>query len=230
MLKKNTLTPKRIIELERWLIENFSVVDKGNNELIKLLIDNKFSEDEIEYILTAYHIPLSDIQEQLNVYDNSKPRIDELKFIYDLQTKYHTDRKTIIRRIRTVRNINKYLKENSTLSFPQLNYHNMLVRDKIPDILQANGQIVLYHSASDEEYLKYLLAADSDKTGKIENANSKNEVKEMLCDKLELLKAIAEHYGFTLEEIIESADLKKQTTCSFNKRLILEKTYSKNNN
>ena len=53
------------------------------------------------------------------------------------------------------------------------------------------------------------------------------EKKEELADKLELIRAMAEYNGFTLEDIIEEADRKKERNGGFEKRLLLERVIKK---
>ena len=43
-----------------------------------------------------------------------KPRIDELKFVSDLCAKYNTDSKTLTKRVREVRRINRFKNTNET--------------------------------------------------------------------------------------------------------------------
>lgn len=53
-------------------------------------------------------MPLEEIREFLDLYDTSSPKLDEVKFIINLQNKYLETRENIIKRIRQVRHINKY--------------------------------------------------------------------------------------------------------------------------
>ena len=74
------------------------------NELAKL----NYSLQDIDFILKALLMPLNEIVEYLAIYDTSRPRIDELKFINDISVKYHTDTKNVLKRIRETRRIKKY--------------------------------------------------------------------------------------------------------------------------
>lgn len=49
------------------------------------------------------------------------------------------------------------------------------------------------------------------------------EIKKELGDKFEILIAMANFYGFTLEDIINEAKIKKSKNGGFEKRLLLEK-------
>lgn len=48
-----------------------------------------------------------------------------------------------------------------------------------------------------------------------------------LADKLELIRAMAEFNDFTLQDIIEEANIKKEKNGGFKKRLLLEKVIEK---
>ena len=64
--------------------------------------------EELEYLKLAIKMPLDEISELLNLYDNSSPKMDEVKFIVNLQNKYAEPRENVIKRIRQVRHITKY--------------------------------------------------------------------------------------------------------------------------
>ena len=92
------------------------------------------------------------------------------------------------------------------------NKYNKLVRDNIPNIIKEN----------DEEYWNALLKKDTEELEEVKEAESKDEVLKELGDKLELIRAMAEYLGFTLEDVIKQANKKKKTNGGFQKRLFLE--------
>ena len=63
-----------------------------------------------EYFNVACIIPFEEIEQQLNKYDTSTPKMDEVKFIEDLQNYYNVSKNIIINRIKNVRKINKVKK------------------------------------------------------------------------------------------------------------------------
>lgn len=105
--------------------------------------------------------------------------------------------------------------------------YNKLVRDNIPDIIIANGEMPIYRTLVDEEYWSYLLLKDSEELEEVRNSKSTDERKKELADKLELIRAMAEFNGFTLKDIIDEADKKNLKNGAFQKRLLLEKVVSK---
>lgn len=106
-------------------------------------------------------------------------------------------------------------------------YINKLVRDNIPDICRSNGEEPFTRVLNDEEYWKYLLKKDQEELKEVEMAESLLERKKELADKLELIRAMAEFNGFSLDDIIIEADRKKQKNGGFKKRLLLEKVIKK---
>lgn len=105
--------------------------------------------------------------------------------------------------------------------------YNKLVRDNIPDIIKANGEEPIYHVLDEKEYWEYLLLKDTEELEEVRSASSISERKKELADKLELIRAMAEYNGFTLEDILEEADRKKGRNGGFKKRLLLERVIKK---
>ena len=94
-MKKEKITVEKMYELENL---------RFANNLIEL------NEVELKYFDLAIKLPKEEINEYLNLYDNSSPKLDELKFIVMLQNKYNESRENIIKRIRQVRLLTKYEK------------------------------------------------------------------------------------------------------------------------
>lgn len=105
--------------------------------------------------------------------------------------------------------------------------YNKLVRDNIPNIIKANGEEPITRILNDEEYWEYLLKKDSEELEEVRTAVTLEERKKELADKLELIIAMSRFSGFTLEDIIETADKKRQKNGGFEKRLLLEKVIKK---
>lgn len=122
MKKDKSSQIKRIIGLEYAVMKlnkkypeivTTSVSDKQKFYLEKISFEEKMDLDifEMEYLNYVSSIPFLDIERDLIRYDNSSPKLDELKFVSDLMNKYNVDRTTIITRIRQIRRINKYIKD-----------------------------------------------------------------------------------------------------------------------
>lgn len=97
--------------------------------------------------------------------------------------------------------------------------HNKLVRDKIPEIIKSAGKIPSCKTLSEDEYLKEL-----DKK-LIEECNEYLEDKsiEEIADVLEVLRAITQARGFTLEELEYIRAKKAEERGEFQKKIYLEK-------
>ena len=102
-------------------------------------------------------------------------------------------------------------------------FYDKLVRDNIPEIIKNNGGEPYFRVLNDDEYWQYLLKKDNEELEEVRTATSIEERKKELADKLELIRAMAEFNGFTLQDILEEADSKKQKNGGFEKRLLLEK-------
>lgn len=101
--------------------------------------------------------------------------------------------------------------------------YNKLVRDNIPEIIKSNNGIPYVRKLTEEEFWEYLLKKDNEELEEVKNSTTKEEIKKELADKLELIKAMAEFNGFTLQDIINEAKIKREKRGGFQKRLLLEK-------
>ena len=108
--------------------------------------------------------------------------------------------------------------------------YNKLVRDNIPDIIKNNDGFPVYRVLNDEEYWEYLLVKDNEELMEVKNAESKEEIKKELADKLELIIAMAEFNGYSLDDIIKEAERKRNKNGGFKKRLLLERVIEKEQN
>ncbi len=85
-----------------------------------------------------------------------------------------------------------------------------LVRDNIPQIIKNNGQLPITKILNDDEYWQALLEKDNEELLEVKNANSLLERKEELADKLELIIAMAKYNGFSLQDIIDESNKKRE--------------------
>ena len=108
--------------------------------------------------------------------------------------------------------------------------YDKLVRDNIPEIITSNGDKPIYRELNDKEYWLYLLRKDQEELLEVEQATSIEERKKELADKLELIIAMGEFNGYSLEDIIEEANNKRNKNGGFKKRLLLEKVIEKEQN
>ena len=104
---------------------------------------------------------------------------------------------------------------------------NKLVRDKIPNIIEKNGEQAITRILGDDEYRKQLYKKLLEETNEVIGSKDSNETLEELADVLEVLKSIAELENKNLDDIIEMAREKRLKRGGFEKRIFLEKTYIK---
>ena len=81
--------------------------------------------------------------------------------------------------------------------------YDKLVRDKIPEIIEANGEKPITRILGDDEYWEYLLKKDQEELEEVREASSLLESKKELADKLELIRTMAIYNGFSLDDILE---------------------------
>lgn len=120
-IKRKVEIEKKIFELK----EKYPEVKEFDNEKIQAILtgkisteyDEQLSLEEWEYFDCACLLPLEEMIVALNNYDNSNPKIDELNFINFLAIKYNVSKYEVIRRIRDVRKINKFINESSKQKF-----------------------------------------------------------------------------------------------------------------
>lgn len=95
--------------------------------------------------------------------------------------------------------------------------YNKLIRDKIPSIIEASGKRANVEVMSDKEYERALDAKLS------EELNEYNENKDIneLADLLEVIYAIVEHKGLSIEEFEKIRLNKKEERGGFKEKLLL---------
>lgn len=96
--------------------------------------------------------------------------------------------------------------------------YNKLVRDKIPEIIEASGKTCETEILSDEDYLQML-----DKKLDEELAEyHKDQNIEELADLLEVLYATATARGYSIEELEQMRIKKQKARGGFDKKILLK--------
>jgi len=104
---------------------------------------------------------------------------------------------------------------------------NKLVRDKIPEIIEANKEQVEFKILSDEEYLIELKKKLLEECNEVINVNNKDELLEELADLLEVMKALAKIGDFNFRDIEKVAKQKALKRGAFDNKIYLIKTITK---
>jgi len=98
---------------------------------------------------------------------------------------------------------------------------NKLVRDRIPEIIIANGETPHFHIVEDDgKYLQALLQKDIEEGRELAEDPNLEE----LADKLEVIYAITKSRGYTLGQLEHTRAEKAEKRGGFDKRIFLEYT------
>ncbi len=97
--------------------------------------------------------------------------------------------------------------------------HNKLIRDKIPEIIESSGRTPVIRTLDDAEYLTELDRKLNEECAEYQADKSLEE----LADILEIIYAIAEARGYSLEELEQVRAEKASKRGGFRKRIYLER-------
>lgn len=90
-----------------------------------------------------------------------------------------------------------------------------LVRDKIPQIIMSDGKIPIIRTLSDEEFLTEL---DKKLDEEVAEYQSDKSLEEM-ADILEVLFAICEARGYSIDELMKVRDEKRENRGGFKEKI-----------
>lgn len=96
--------------------------------------------------------------------------------------------------------------------------YDKLIRDKIPQIIEAQGKTCVTEILSQEEYLQKL---DEKLCEELAEYQQSKELEE-LADLLEVMEAVAIARGYTWEELLAVRDQKREARGGFQNRLCLK--------
>lgn len=98
--------------------------------------------------------------------------------------------------------------------------YDKLVRDRIPEIIEASGNKCEIEVVSDEVALEYLYKKLNEEVGELLEDKNLDEI----ADCLEVLFAIGAKYGYSEDEVLGRRNEKKLKRGGFKDNLILKKT------
>lgn len=99
--------------------------------------------------------------------------------------------------------------------------YNKLVRDLIPEVIEKTGKAFATRIPNDEEYITELNKKALEELKEYENAKDQKEVVEELADLLEVMYAMAEHHGTTMDAIEEVRVKKARDRGGFRDKILL---------
>ena len=103
---------------------------------------------------------------------------------------------------------------------PVKTYHK-LVRDRIPEIIEADGKTCVYETLSDEEYIRLLDQKLNEELAEYQESKSLEE----LADLLEVMQAVVRARGWTLDELEQVRADKAAERGGFTKKILLKEVW-----
>ncbi|MGE6597480.1 nucleoside triphosphate pyrophosphohydrolase [Bacillus proteolyticus] len=101
--------------------------------------------------------------------------------------------------------------------------YNKLIRNKIPQIIKANGKIPTTRILPEDEYIKEICKKTQEELTEYLETDTKEHKLEELSDLLELINALAEHKCTTLKEINKIHKKKAKERSPYQNRTFLIK-------
>jgi predicted house-cleaning noncanonical NTP pyrophosphatase (MazG superfamily) len=96
--------------------------------------------------------------------------------------------------------------------------HNKLVRDRIPEIIEASGRTCITEVLSDDAYVQALDAKLSEELAEYQQSKSLEE----LADLLEVMGAVVKARGYTWDDLTRVRKEKRADRGAFDKRIFLK--------
>lgn len=103
--------------------------------------------------------------------------------------------------------------------------YNKLVRDKIPEIIEGNGETAVVRTLNDEEFKTELERKMLEEYNEVLSAQTSKERLEELADMLEIIASLGTLEGSDLSTIMAIMEEKKQKRGGFSKKIFLERTF-----
>ncbi|QOR67977.1 nucleoside triphosphate pyrophosphohydrolase [Cytobacillus suaedae] len=99
--------------------------------------------------------------------------------------------------------------------------YNKLVRDLIPKIIEKTGSKPITQILSDEDYITELKKKSYEELEEYMNTTNKEEAVEELADVLEILHALAEAHGSSINEVEKIREKKAADRGGFKDKVFL---------
>lgn len=97
-----------------------------------------------------------------------------------------------------------------------------LVRDRIPEIIEADGKTCICETLSDEDYISLLDQKLNEELAEYQKSKSLEE----LADLLEVMQAVVKAHGWTMEELEQVRTDKAAKRGGFEKKILLKEVHS----
>lgn len=100
--------------------------------------------------------------------------------------------------------------------------HNKLVRDRVPELIQADGKQVIVKHLNQAQHFEQARLKLYEELKEYEDANIDEESLEELADILELVYTLGKMHGASFEELNRIREEKREKRGGFEKGLFLE--------
>ncbi len=100
---------------------------------------------------------------------------------------------------------------------------NKLVRNRIPEMIENNCEVPVTRVLEDKEYKEELHKKLKEEVNEVIGAETHDEIIEELADVFEVMRALVELEGSSIDEVKEIAENKRIKRGGFEKRIYLEK-------
>jgi predicted house-cleaning noncanonical NTP pyrophosphatase (MazG superfamily) len=99
--------------------------------------------------------------------------------------------------------------------------YNKLVRDRIPEVIEATGKRFTTRVLDEKEYIEELKKKSFEELQEYVETENKEDAIEELADVLEILHALAEYHGSSIEEVEEVRKRKAAKRGGFKEKIYL---------
>jgi predicted house-cleaning noncanonical NTP pyrophosphatase (MazG superfamily) len=99
--------------------------------------------------------------------------------------------------------------------------YNKLVRDQIPEIIEKTGKKFSTRILDDNEYIKELKKKSFEELQEYVETNNNEDAIEELADVLEIIHALAEYHGASIEKVEEVRKQKAEKRGGFKEKIFL---------
>lgn len=99
--------------------------------------------------------------------------------------------------------------------------YNKLVRDRIPEIIERSGKKYTTRVLDQTEYIKELKKKSFEELEEYTNAENDEEALEELADLLEIIHALAETHGASIQKVEELRKKKAEERGEFKGKIFL---------
>jgi predicted house-cleaning noncanonical NTP pyrophosphatase (MazG superfamily) len=99
--------------------------------------------------------------------------------------------------------------------------YNKLIRDRIPEVIENTGKKFSTRILNEDEYIEQLKKKAYEELDEFVNTNNRDDAVEELADLLEIIHALSEYHGSSIDEIEEARKQKVKKRGGFKRKIFL---------